>query len=47
MVKPKNTTTCPKCASPMVKRVAKKGANLGNEFLGCSSFPKCRHIEQL
>lgn len=47
IVKRANTTTCPKCASPMVKRIAKKGANLGNEFLGCSSFPKCRHIEQL
>lgn len=42
-----NTSTCLKCASPMVKRIAKKGPNLGNEFLGCSSFPKCRHIEQL
>jgi restriction system protein len=41
------TTTCPKCTSPMVKRTAKKGANLGNEFMGCSSFPKCRHIELL
>jgi restriction system protein len=42
-----NTSTCLKCASPMVKRIAKKGPNFGNEFLGCSSFPKCRHIEQL
>jgi restriction system protein len=47
IVKPSNTTTCPKCASPMVKRIAKKGANLGNKFLGCSSFPKCRHLEPL
>lgn len=47
MVKPTNTITCPKCASPMVKRVARKGPNIGNEFMGCSSFPKCRHIQQL
>ncbi|WP_158969853.1 restriction endonuclease [Paraglaciecola sp. L3A3] len=47
IVKPTTTTTCPKCASPMVKRTAKKGVNIGNEFLGCSSFPKCRHIEPL
>jgi restriction system protein len=46
-VKPTNATTCPKCASPMVKRIAKKVPNLGNEFLGCSSFPKCRHIQPL
>jgi restriction system protein len=47
IVKQTNSTTCPKCTSPMVKRTAKKGPNLGNEFLGCSSFPKCRHIQPL
>jgi restriction system protein len=36
---------CPKCNSELVKRVAKKGAQKGNEFLGCSSFPKCRYIQ--
>lgn len=36
---------CPKCDSELVKRVAKKGVNKGNEFLGCSSFPKCRYIQ--
>ena len=30
----------------MVLKVAKKGKSVGNEFWGCSSFPKCRHIEQ-
>lgn len=33
---------CPKCGSEMVKRVAKRGPNAGNEFWGCSRFPKCR-----
>jgi restriction system protein len=47
IVKLTNTTTCPKCASPMVQRIAKKGANLGDAFMGCSGFPKCRYIEQL
>jgi ssDNA-binding Zn-finger/Zn-ribbon topoisomerase 1 len=37
---------CPKCTSNMVLKVAKKGKSVGNEFWGCSSFPKCRHIEQ-
>ncbi|MGF1807490.1 DUF2726 domain-containing protein, partial [Aliivibrio sifiae] len=37
---------CPKCLSNMVLKVAKKGKSVGNEFWGCSSFPKCRHIEQ-
>jgi Zn-finger domain associated with topoisomerase type I len=33
---------CPKCGVPMVKRKAGKGSNIGNEFWGCSNFPKCR-----
>lgn len=35
---------CPKCGAPMIKRVATKGSNCGNEFYGCSNFPKCRGI---
>ena len=33
--------TCPKCGKPMIKRVAKKGINSGNEFWSCSSYPEC------
>lgn len=36
--------TCPSCASSMVKRKARKGANAGNEFWGCSRYPKCKGI---
>ena len=35
---------CPKCGAPMVLRKAKKGANKGNYFWGCSEFsayPRC------
>ena len=32
---------CPKCGKPMIKRVAKKGINAGNEFWSCSSYPNC------
>jgi len=39
--------TCAKCGSPMVLRSAKKGANTGSKFWGCSTFPKCRHTEPL
>jgi hypothetical protein len=35
---------CPLCGSPMVKRSANRGANVGNEFLGCSRYPKCKGI---
>lgn len=34
----------PKCGSKMVLRTATKGENKGNQFWGCSSFPKCRYI---
>jgi restriction system protein len=33
---------CPVCNSPMVLRTAKKGANAGNQFWGCSRYPSCR-----
>jgi len=36
------TPTCPQCASPMVLRVAKKGANAGSSFYGCSRYPACK-----
>ena len=32
---------CPKCARPMVRRTARKGANAGSECWGCSGFPRC------
>jgi len=41
------TPECPKCGSPMVKRRARRGGNVGGEFWGCSRFPKCRGIRQL
>lgn len=37
---------CPRCGSELVLRTAKKGNNIGNQFYGCSSFPKCRYIQQ-
>jgi restriction system protein len=33
---------CPVCQSPMVKRTAKRGENLGNAFWGCSRYPACK-----
>lgn len=34
--------TCPLCQSAMVRRTAKKGANAGAQFWGCSKYPACR-----
>jgi hypothetical protein len=42
-----NEVTCPKCSAVMVKRVAAKGANKGNEFYGCSNYPSCKEIINL
>jgi len=42
-----DTPKCPKCDKDMVKRSAKKGKNIGNEFWGCSDFPKCRGVIEI
>ncbi|WP_296218486.1 restriction endonuclease [Pseudomonas sp. UBA2684] len=39
--------SCPVCNSVMQKRVAKRGAKIGNEFWGCSQYPKCRGVAQV
>lgn len=36
--------SCLKCGAEMVLRKATKGKNVGSEFWGCSTFPRCRNI---
>jgi len=36
--------TCPKCGSPLVPRIAKKGKYQGQKFWGCSQFPNCKYV---
>lgn len=38
---------CPECGSKLVLRTAKKGNNVGNQFYGCSAYPKCRFIKNI
>ena len=38
---------CPRCGSKLILRTAKKGTNVGNQFYGCSAFPKCRYIKNI
>lgn len=38
---------CPRCGSELILRTAKKGDNAGKVFYGCSSFPKCRYIQNI
>lgn len=35
---------CPRCGKPLVLRTASKGPNIGNQFYGCSGFPRCRYV---
>lgn len=34
--------TCPKCGRHMVLRTARNGAHAGQEFYGCSRYPRCK-----
>lgn len=38
---------CPKCGGELILRKAKRGPNTGNQFYGCSNYPKCRYIKNL
>lgn len=38
--------SCPLCGAVMIERTAKKGANAGNKFWGCSTYPKCRGVRE-
>lgn len=44
---PAGSPACPVCQSAMVKRTAKRGANSGNEFWGCSQYPGCKGIRAI
>lgn len=42
-----STTVCPRCGSPLVVRVARRGHNAGQRFLGCTAYPRCRYARSL
>lgn len=42
-----NDDICPRCGGKLVLRQATKGKNAGNEFYGCSNYPKCRYIKNV
>ena len=43
-IKAAGQKNCPQCGSHMVLRTAKSGTQAGNQFWGCSKYPKCRGI---
>lgn len=38
---------CPRCGKELVLRTARKGEHAGEQFYGCSGFPKCRYSESI
>ena len=44
---PQTIMICPWCGAPLVLRTARRGANAGNCFYGCSSYPQCKYIWNL
>lgn len=41
------TPTCPSCGQPMVLRTSKRGANAGQQFWGCSTYPACKGTRKI
>lgn len=42
-----NNYVCPRCCGKLVLRTAERGTHAGNQFYGCTNFPKCRYIKKL
>lgn len=38
---------CPLCGKPMARRTARKGAQAGSQFWGCTGYPECRGTQRL
>lgn len=38
---------CPQCDGTLVTKLAQRGRRAGKKFLGCSNFPKCRHVTNI
>lgn len=43
----KNSVRCGACGSALKRRVATRGINKGNYFMGCSTYPRCRAVRPL
>lgn len=44
---PQQPTKCPWCNGNLILRTATRGANAGNQFYGCSNYPKCKYIQNI
>jgi restriction system protein len=44
---PTDARQCPKCGNTLLIRTEKSGAKAGQQFWGCSGFPKCRTMQSI
>ncbi|MCU1758375.1 NERD domain-containing protein [Pseudomonas sp. 14P_8.1_Bac3] len=44
---PSASRLCPRCGSALVVRAYKTGSRMGQQFWGCSTYPKCRTMQPL
>ena len=42
-----DTLICPNCGGKLVLRTAKRGANIGSQFYGCSNYPNCKYTRNI
>ena len=47
MVKNEKSLKCPCCGGDLILRTAKKGTKTGQQFYGCSNYPKCRYVRNI
>jgi DNA-directed RNA polymerase subunit RPC12/RpoP len=38
---------CPRCGGKLLVRTSTKGQRVGDEFLGCENYPRCRYTREL
>lgn len=38
---------CPRCGNAMVLRTRKRGSNAGKQFWGCSTYPRCKAMQNI
>ena len=43
----KDELVCEKCGAKLILRTATRGANAGNQFYGCSNYPRCKYIRNI
>ena len=42
-----SSKSCPKCASELIVKTAKRGVNAGKPFLACPNYPDCKFTASL